>query len=187
MIIKALFVFVVCCYPAFFLVKVFIYDTYQDYKMYQIFELRDEIAVMAMSNQISEDNVNYRTLMTLINCEINILKRNKDSFSVTQYILNIIKPQTKNSYFHQRINYLFEDRLLRDYACKIGLVTIRRSKKYLRTLRLALKPFCFVLLIGELIMCHTVNRSKDYYRDFSNDYNDIQTEINKMDVIVHAV
>lgn len=160
--------------PIMWIINLFIYEPYKANKVYQIYELRDEVSLLAMSGRISECDADYQLLMMLINSEINIRKRNKDSFSVTQYIKCIISPQTSSKYSQSRFNSLVKNEILMIYTQQVLILTASRLDKSLKKLKICLKIASPFVELAELILHHDIGRVKKYKKQTLSEYDQIQ-------------
>lgn len=167
-----IFAVILSILPVLWIAKLFIYDPYKSNKIYQLYELRDELSLLAMSNKISEYDADYRLLILLINSEINIRKKDKDSFSITQYIHYVISPQTSSKNSISRFESLAKNEILSPYTQKVIQFTSNRLDTSLRKLKVCIT----IIELMELLINHNTIKAKQHKTQVLSEYNKIKKQ-----------
>ena len=118
------------------LVKLYIIRPLEDAKRFELFDLRDELAMLAMEGKVEEKSREFSFLINFINCEIYSIGK---SFSITRYLKAVIIPTLeKENKFKLTIDKINENEYLKPIAAKAFSSSIKWMEKKIKVLQVIL-------------------------------------------------
>lgn len=173
------------------LFKLYIKKPLEDAKRFELFELRDELSLLAMEGKVDENSKEYMLLIDFINCEIFVIGK---GFSITSYIKSvIIPPLEKEKKFKQTIEKINANEYLKPIAAKAFSESIKWLDKKIKVLQVILLVIYYPLrVLGQILKAiqalnPEAKKKIDPYAEQKVFYANISKKFNKYCEIVDPV